>query len=180
MDVNPDQLWGNPEFEAFKRGFNIPVHFGQKSGPRLISVSVSIHLLLAPPQLVFFLQFIKPEKILSLVAGLYNPRLVDPQVIISRLVFQIHGRNRRRARADTRHDFAQLFARAIIRYVNGTGHPRHPVVDAIGTITEEDHDRELGNTHTRPYLMLTCFTESKVYMREDVAATFKVCNNVLS
>lgn len=39
FDLEPTQIWGHPEFEAFKLGYNIQVKYGQPDSRRFLSVS---------------------------------------------------------------------------------------------------------------------------------------------
>lgn len=39
LGVLPSQLWGHPDFEAFKRGFDIGLKFGDPSANKFLSVS---------------------------------------------------------------------------------------------------------------------------------------------
>ncbi|KAF7972869.1 hypothetical protein HWV62_16646 [Athelia sp. TMB] len=154
LDLEPEQIWGHPDFEALKRGYDI-------------------HIQYANPSSKTFLQCFPMASVLSLVAGLYNPRIVDVNLIIPRLRFDISGKERRRTRSQTRDDFAQLFVRAIHRYLKGCGHAIHHEVSAFQTLTEEDITREANNPHTRPHLLLAAFTESKLWPRDDQGWTLR-------
>ncbi|KZP07553.1 hypothetical protein FIBSPDRAFT_965558 [Athelia psychrophila] len=143
------ELWGHPDFEAFKIGYNIQVEYGNTHSRR-------------------FLLFFPPERIKSLIAGLYIPPIVDASALIPRLCFEISGAERRVARSRTRHDFAQLFGRAILRYLKGLGHPEHEVITEFQTLTQGDIASESGSSHTRANLLLAAFTESKLLPREDI------------
>ncbi|KAF7973295.1 hypothetical protein HWV62_15607 [Athelia sp. TMB] len=154
FDLEPDQLWGHPDFEVFKCGYNIHLQYGNP-GSRT------------------FLQFFHPGNMLSLVAGLYNPRIVHADLIISRLRFEISGSERMRERKDTREDFAQLFVRVVHQYVKGLGHPQHELVSAFQTLTKEEIACEADSPHTRPHLLLAVFTESKLWPRDDLGWTLK-------
>lgn len=105
---------------------------------------------------------------------MYNPRVVDASSLIPRLSFEISGAERRMVRSKTRQGFAQLFVRAIHRYLDGLGHPEHEIISDFQTLTQEDIGRELGSPHTRPHLLLAAFTESKVLPREDTNWNLKV------
>lgn len=37
------ELWGHPDFEAFKMGYNIQVEYGNANSRRFLSVSASRH-----------------------------------------------------------------------------------------------------------------------------------------
>lgn len=39
FDLEPTQVWGHPEFEAFKRGYDMQVEYGKPSSRRFLSVS---------------------------------------------------------------------------------------------------------------------------------------------
>lgn len=111
---------------------------------------------------------------MSLIGGMYNPRVVDASALIPRLRFVISGTERRMVRSNTRQDFAQLFLRAIHRYLEGLGHPEHAMISEFQTLSQDDIARELGSPHTRPQLLLAAFTESKVLPRDDLNWTLKV------
>lgn len=44
FDLEPTQIWGHPEFEAFKRGYNMQVEYGKPSSRKFLSVSTAPHL----------------------------------------------------------------------------------------------------------------------------------------
>lgn len=98
---------------------------------------------------------------------MYIPRAVDASALIPRLRFEIDGSERRLARSQKRKRFAQLFARAIIRYVKGLSHPEHEVITEFQTLTQDDIAKESGSPHTRATLLLVAFMESKLLPRED-------------
>ncbi|KAF7972613.1 hypothetical protein HWV62_17436 [Athelia sp. TMB] len=151
LNLDADEVWGHPDFEALKDGFNIPVRHGSQR----------------------FLSYFAPETILSLIATLYNPRLVEASAIIPCLRFEISGRERRRARTSTRDLFAQLFVRAIHRYLHGLGHPDHQLVRDFQMLTNGDIEREARNPHTRPHILISALTESTVRPRNDSNFTLK-------
>ncbi|KZP22303.1 hypothetical protein FIBSPDRAFT_952918 [Athelia psychrophila] len=72
FDLEPTQIWGHPDFEAFKRGYNLQVEYGKPSSRK-------------------FLSFFPPQKLLSLIACMYTPRSVDPSALVPRLRFTISG-----------------------------------------------------------------------------------------
>lgn len=119
-------------------------------------------------------QYFHPQDILSLIAGLWNPRRVAPEVVTTRLLFEIEGRARKIEKTHTRQLFAQLFLRSIVRYVEGTGHPEHSLVTDPGILSAVDIAHERGNKYTRPSLMAACFTGSRLYICEDEFIRFKV------
>lgn len=105
---------------------------------------------------------------------MYILPMVDASALIPRLRFEISGAERRLARSKTRHDFAQLFGRAILRYLKGLGHPEHEVITEFQTLTQGDIASESGSPHTRAKLLLAAFTESKLLPREDSDWNLKV------
>lgn len=105
---------------------------------------------------------------------MYIPRIVDAGALIPRLLFEISGGERRLARSTRRERFAQLFVRAIVRYLEGLGHPEHDVITDFQMLTEHDIASESGSRHTRANLLLVAFTESKLLPREDSDWNLKV------
>lgn len=55
FDLDPSQIWGHPEFEAFKLGYNMQVEYGKTTSPRFLSVSCH-----APPTPLLLLTIAPP------------------------------------------------------------------------------------------------------------------------
>lgn len=105
---------------------------------------------------------------------MYCPRPVDPTALVPRLRFTISGPERRAARSKTCKGYAQLFVRAVHRYIKGRGHPEHRLMREFQTVAQEDVVAALGNTGTRSEILLAAFTESTQLVREDDPWTLQV------
>lgn len=105
---------------------------------------------------------------------MYAPRSVDPSVLVPRLQFTISGAERRAARTKTRKGYAQLFVRAVHRYIKGRGHPDHSLMTEFRTVSQANLVGALGNVGTRSQILLTAFTESNELPRDDLPWTLQV------
>lgn len=113
---------------------------------------------------------------LSLIACMYGPRSVDPSALVPRLRFTISGAERRAARTKARRGYAQLFARAVHRYIKGLGHPEHRLMKDFQTVSQADVVGAVGNAGTRSQILLAAFTESTELPRDDLPWTLQVGN----
>lgn len=109
-----------------------------------------------------------------MIGCMYAARIVDASALVPRLRFEISGVERRLARSKTRAHYAQLFVRAVHRYVNGPGHPDHILVTEFQTLNQSEVPDEHGRAETRPHLLLAAFTESTQLPRDDLRWTLKV------
>lgn len=99
---------------------------------------------------------------------MYRPRPVDPTALVPRLRFTISGAERRAARSKTRSRYAQLFVRAVHRYIKGLGHPEHRLMTEFQTVSQVDVMAAFGNAGTRSQILLAAFTESTELPRDDL------------
>lgn len=111
---------------------------------------------------------------LALIGCMYGPRPVNASVLAPRLRFTISGVERRAARTKTRERYAQLFVRAVHRYINGLGHPQHNLITEFQTISPADVLAAVDNVGTRSQLLLAAFTEATELPREDLPWTLQV------
>ncbi|KAF7964887.1 hypothetical protein HWV62_1933, partial [Athelia sp. TMB] len=150
LGVLPAQVWGHPDFQAFKAGFNIRLKFGDPSAQR-------------------FLSLFPPSKSLALVAALWGPRPVTAATLHDRLQVEVPLPTNQQWK-----DTAVLFLRCVRRYLEGQGHPEHETTREFAGISAEDFDREATNPHIRPSLLLETFTESKLCPTDDVPWALQV------
>lgn len=70
--------------------------------------------------------------------------------------------------------YAQLFVRAVHRYISGLGHPQHRLMTEFQTISQTEIVSALGNTVTRAQLLLAAFTNSVELPRDDLPWSLQV------